>query len=48
MKSTLKIKVKDKKEYKEFTEMLIERGFKQIGTILFEDRQSYIRVEIEK
>ena len=48
MKNTIKIKVKDKKEFKEFKEMLLERGFKQIGTILFEDNQSYIRVDIEK
>lgn len=46
MKNTIKIKV-TKKEYKEYSKMLKERGFEQIGTRLFEDKQSYVRITIE-
>ena len=48
MKNTIKIKVTDEREYKEYVEMLVNRGFEQIGTRLFEDNQSYIRVAIER
>ena len=44
MKNTIKIKVVDEKEYKEFVEMLIDKGFEQIGTRLFEDNKSYVSV----
>lgn len=48
MKNTIKITVDNKKEYKEYAEMLIARGFKQIGTRLFEDSKSYVRLYINK
>lgn len=47
MKNTIKIKVSNEKEYNEYTEMLKNRGFEQIGTRLFEDGQSYVRITIE-
>lgn len=47
MKNTIKIKVDSEREYKEYVEMLLSRGFKEIGTRLFEDNQSYIRLSIE-
>ena len=47
MKNTIKIKVTNEREYKEYVEMLASRGFEPIGTRLFEDNQSYVRVTIE-
>ena len=47
MKNTIKITV-NKKEYNEYVDMLLNRGFVQIGTRLFEDNQSYIKINIEK
>ena len=47
MKNTIKIKVNNEREYNEYVEMLTNRGFEQIGTRLFEDNQSYVRVNIE-
>lgn len=47
MKSTIKIKVNNEREYKEYVELLANRGFEQIGTRLFEDKQSYVKVIIE-
>ena len=47
MKNTIKIKV-NKKEYNEYVDMLLNRGFVQIGTRLFEDNQSYVKINIEK
>lgn len=47
MKNTIKIKVNNEREYNEYVEMLANRGFEQIGTRLFEDNQSYVRVTIE-
>ena len=47
MKNTIKIKVTNEREYKEFVEMLINKGFEQIGTRLFEDNKSYVRVTVE-
>lgn len=47
MKNTIKIKVNNEREYSEYVEMLANRGFDQIGTRLFEDNQSYVRVTIE-
>ena len=44
MKNVIKIKVADEREYKIFTEMLLNKGFEQIGTALFEDDKSYVRV----
>lgn len=46
MKNTINIKL-TKKEYKEYQKMLKERGFEQIGTRLFEDKQSYVRITME-
>ena len=48
MKSTIKIKVNNEMEYKEYYEMLINRGYEQIGTRLFEDSKSYVRITIEQ
>lgn len=48
MKNTINITVSNKKEYKEYAEMLIDRGFKQIGTRFFEDDRSYVRINIQK
>ena len=48
MKNTLKIKVNSEREYKEYVEMLVSRGFEQIGTRLFEDNRSYVRLTIER
>ena len=47
MKNTIKIKVNNEREYNEYVEILANRGFDQIGTRLFEDNQSYVRVTIE-
>ena len=47
MKNTIKITV-NKKEYNEYVDMLLNRGFVQIGTRLFEDNQSYVKINIEK
>ena len=47
MKNTIKITV-NKKEYNEYVDMLFNRGFVQIGTRLFEDNQSYVKINIEK
>ena len=47
MKNTIKITV-NKKEYNEYVNMLLNRGFVQIGTRLFEDNQSYVKINIEK
>ena len=30
-----------------YVEMLVNRGFEQIGTRLFEDNKSYVRVTVE-
>lgn len=46
MKNTINIKL-TKKEYKGYEKMLKEHGFEQIGTRLFEDKQSYVRIKIE-
>ena len=46
MKNTINIKVNNEKEYNEYIEMLKSRGFEQIGTRLFEDNQSYVRISI--
>ena len=48
MKNTIKIKVNNEIEYKEYHEMLINRGYDQIGTRLFEDSRSYVRITIDK
>ena len=48
MKNTIKITVDNEKEYNEYVTLLEERGFTQIGTRLFEDGKSYIRVSIGK
>ena len=47
MKNTIKIKVNNEREYNEYVEMLVNRGFEQIGKRLFEDNKSYVRVTIE-
>lgn len=46
MKNTINIKLTDK-EYKEYEKMLEEQGFEQIGTRLFEDKQSYVRITMK-
>lgn len=43
MKNTIKITLSEK-EMQDYIKMLIDRGFKQIGTMLFEDRQTYVRI----
>lgn len=48
MKKTINITASNKREYRELVEMLESRGFNQIGTRLFEDRQSYVRISISK
>ena len=48
MKNTIKIKVNNEIEYKEYYEMLINRGYDQIGTRLFEDSRSYVSITIDK
>lgn len=48
MKNTINIKVFSKKEYNEFTQVLVKQGFNQIGTRLFEDDRSYVRITIEE
>lgn len=45
MKNTINITL-SKEEYEEYIEMLLERGCKQIGTRLFEDNSSYVRISI--
>lgn len=46
LKKTIKVKVSNENEYKEYSEMLMSRGFTQIGTRLFEDSVSYVRIMI--
>lgn len=46
MKNTYNITV-HRNEYNRYKQMLKERGFKQIGTRLFEDAQTYVRVTKE-
>ena len=48
MKTTINITLNSKKEYTEYKNLLITMGFIQIGTRLFEDSQSYIRLHINK
>lgn len=48
MKNTITVKVADNKEYNEYIMILEAKGFKQIGTRLFEDERSYVRVQIER
>lgn len=48
MKTTIKITLNSEKEYTEYKNLLITKGFIQIGTKLFEDNQSYIRFYINK
>lgn len=47
MKNTIKITV-NQYEYDEYAQILIERGFKQIGHRLFEDSKSYVRFYINR
>lgn len=47
-KNTINVTVADNTEYNEYTAMLESKGFEQIGTRLFEDVQSYVRVTIEQ
>ena len=44
MKNTIKIKVSNEWEYMVVVEMLINIGFVQIGTRLFEDSITYVRI----
>ena len=44
MKNTIKIKVSNEREYMEVVEMLINKGFEKIGTRLWEDSLSYVRI----
>lgn len=46
LKNTIKVKVSNENEYKEYSEMLMSRGFTQIGTRLFEDSTSHVRIMI--
>lgn len=48
MKNTIKIKVNNEREYKEYVEMLRNKGFDWIGTRLFEDGQSYVRLSFSQ
>lgn len=48
MKNTINVKVNNEMEYKEYAEMLKNRCFEQIGTRLFEDSKSYVRIMIEQ
>ena len=48
MKNTINITVKNKEEYNEYATLLEERGFTQIGTKLFEDNLSYVRINISE
>lgn len=47
MKNTINLKARDEKEYEEIVEMLKNREFIQIGTRLFEDNRSFIRITVE-
>ena len=44
MKNTIKIKVCNEREYMEVVEMLLNKGFEQIGTRLWEDNRTYVRI----
>ena len=44
MKNTIKIEVSNEMEYMEVVEMLLNKGFEQIGTRLWEDSRSYVRI----
>ena len=44
MKNTIKIQVCNEREYMEVVEMLLNKGFEQIGTRLWEDSKSYVRI----
>lgn len=48
MKNTLNIKVTSNEELNGFERLLKERGFKHIGTRLWEDKKSYVRLTIEE
>ena len=48
MKYTTNITVTCEKELASFETLLSERGFKHIGTRLWEDEKSYIRITIEE
>ena len=45
MTNTINITL-SKEEYEKYAEMLLVRGFKHIGTRLFEDNLSYVRISI--
>ena len=44
MKNTIKIIVSNEMEYMEVVEKLLNKGFKQIGTRLWEDNRTYVRI----
>ena len=48
MKNTINITVKDMVEYVAYKKLFTSTGFTQIGTRLFEDNKSYVRITIEK
>ena len=48
MKNTINIKVKDMVEYVGYKKLFIRTGYIQIGTRLFENNNSYVRITIEK
>ena len=48
MKNTINIAVKDMVQYVAYKKLFISTGYIQIGTRLFEDNKSYVRITIKK
>lgn len=48
MKNTNNIIVKDMVQYIAYKKLFTSTGYTQIGTRLFEDNKSYVRITIEK
>ena len=47
MKNTINITVKDMVQYVGYKKLFLSTGYIQIGTRLFEDNKSYVRITIE-
>ena len=48
MKNTINITVEDMAQYVAYKKLFTSTGYTQIGTRLFEDNKSYVRITIKK
>ena len=48
MKNTINITVEDMAQYVAYKKLFTSTGYAQIGTRLFEDNNSYVRITIKK